>query len=158
MKTSSTLALSLCALLATPVLAQEVDPGDVSVLSQQGQRLKIAVPFGAEPGARIPVMRFHVAAVEASPGYRAPTLRGFTVSKPERRNVIFLQSAEPVDAPQLRLVLAVAGEQAQEYEYDIAVPPARATRVAGPAPSEATQPAPQRKPRARKPGNGLNRP
>jgi hypothetical protein len=106
---------------------QAIDLGDASVLSQQGQRLKIAVPFGSGPAERVPLLRFQVQSVEAGEGQSAPSARGFTISKPESRNVIFLQSAETITAPNLKLVLTIAGSPNRLVAYDIAVPPASAT-------------------------------
>lgn len=106
---------------------QGIDLGDASVLSQRGQRLKIAVPYGSEVGEKFPLLRFEVQSVEAAEGQSAPRARGFTISKPESRNVIFLQSAETVNASNLKLVLAVAGSPSKLVTYDIAVPPASAS-------------------------------
>ncbi len=125
--------LAVATLLGLPLAqAQEakvqgIDLGDASVLSQRGQRLKIAVPYGSEVGEKFPLLRFEVQSVEATDGQTAPSARGFTISKPESRNVIFLQSAETVNAPHLKLVLAVAGSPNKLVAYDIAVPPASAT-------------------------------
>lgn len=120
----------VCAFSACQTQAQSVDLGDASVLSQQGQRLKLAVPFGSEPGANIPLLRFQVQSVEAGEGQRAPSAKGFTISKPENRNVIFLQSEENVSASNLKLVLAVADGSGKRVAYDIVVPPASASTVA----------------------------
>jgi hypothetical protein len=104
-----------------------IDLGDASVLSQQGQRLKLAVPYGAEPGEKFPLLRFEVESVQVPEGHRAPNARSFTISKPESRNIIFLQSAENITAPSMKLVVAVAGNPGKRVEYDIAVPPASST-------------------------------
>jgi hypothetical protein len=138
-KRSKTVPSLLASLLALATLAclppaqaqdgkvQGIDLGDASVLSQRGQRLKIAVPYGSEVGEKFPLLRFEVQSVEAAEGQIAPTARGFTISKPESRNIIFLQSAETVNAPNLKLVLAVAGSPNKLVAYDINVPPASAT-------------------------------
>jgi hypothetical protein len=146
-KTASVLASLLrltavsWALLATAqaqaVTDQGIDMGDASVMSQQGQRLKIAVPYGSNVGEKFPLLRFEVKSVEAAEGQSAPSARGFTISKPENRNVIFLQSQEPITTSNLKLVLAVAGSPGKLVAYDIAVPPASAT---GPA-REVSKPA-----------------
>ncbi len=132
--------LTVAALLGVPLTqAQEtkvqgIDLGDASVLSQRGQRLKIAVPYGSEVGEKFPLLRFEVQSVEAAEGQIAPSARGFTISKPESRNIIFLQSAETVTAPNLKLVLAVAGSPNRLIAYDIVVPPASATSQVGATP------------------------
>lgn len=109
--------------------SQGIDMGDASVLSQQGQRLKIALPYGSHVAERVPLLRFEVQSVEAGVGQSAPSARGFTISKPESRNVIFLQSKETITASNLKLVLAVAGSPNKLVAYDIAVPPAGATTL-----------------------------
>jgi hypothetical protein len=113
--------------VAEAAQGQGIDLGDASVMSQQGQRLKIAVPYGSDVAEKFPLLRFEVQSVEAGEGQSAPSARGFTISKPENRNVIFLQSAETITAPNLKLVLAVAGSPGKLVAYDINVPPARAT-------------------------------
>ena len=125
---AATVGLALAC--AAQAQAQNIDMGDASVMSQQGQRLKVAVPFGADAGQKIPLLRFEVASVEAAEGYKAPVARQFTISKPENRNVIFLQSAETVTSPTLKLVLAVAGNPGKRIEYELAVPAATAGLVA----------------------------
>ena len=109
--------------------SQGIDMGDASVLSQQGQRLKIALPYGSNVAEKFPLLRFEVQSVEAGVGQSAPSARGFTISKPESRNVIFLQSKETITASNLKLVLAVAGSPNKLVAYDIAVPPASATTL-----------------------------
>lgn len=105
------------------VPAQAIDMGDASVQSMQGQRLRLAVPYGSAPGQRVPVMSISVASVEAPPGFTAPSPENFVISKPEHRNVIYLQSKEPVRAPSLKLVLNVADTQPTQVAYEVAVPP-----------------------------------
>jgi hypothetical protein len=130
-------AISWALLSTAPAIAatgQGIDLGDASVLSQQGQRLKIAVPYGSEVGEKFPLLRFEVQSVEAAEGQFAPSAKGFTISKPENRNVIFLQSKETISTANLKLVLAVAGSPNKLIAYDIAVPPASATTMAREAP------------------------
>jgi hypothetical protein len=142
----STLAAAASLLILCPPQAQAVeaksqgiDMGDASVLSQQGQRLKIALPYGSDVAEKFPLLRFEVKSVEAGEGQIAPSARGFTISKPESRNVIFLQSAETITAPNLKLVLAVAGSPNKLIAYDIAVPPASATTIAQETPKATVQ-------------------
>jgi hypothetical protein len=97
--------------------------GDPSVLSQQGQRLKVAVPYEPAPGERVPLLRFSVASVTAPAGQQAPSADTFVVSQPERRNIVYLQSREEVSASTLRLVLAVAGAAPQQIEMNLQIPP-----------------------------------
>lgn len=111
----------LAAVVSGPALA--VDLGDASVMSMQGQRLKVAVPYGSAPGEKVPVMRFMVESVEASDGKSAPKAADFVISQPEFRNVVYLQSLEPVNASHVRLVLSVAEPSAHRVAYDLAIPP-----------------------------------
>jgi hypothetical protein len=150
MKTSISLSASLLTVftmslgLASVVraeggLPQTISMGEASVMSQQGQRLKIAVPYGSDVGDKISLLRFEVQSVDAGSGQSAPSARGFTISKPEHRNVIFLQSAETVNTSNLKLVLAVAGSPGKRIEYEIAVPPASATVPVALAPAPAVK-------------------
>ena len=113
--------------------AHAIDMGDASVLSQQGQRLKIAVPYGSAPNEAVAVMRFAVGDVTVPAGYLAPKAGDFVISKPERRNFIILQSRESVNAPRVQLVLNVANNDAPKVAYDLAVPPARYSGAASTA-------------------------
>ncbi|HYF59317.1 MAG TPA: hypothetical protein VEA81_10205 [Burkholderiaceae bacterium] len=120
-------AALLAVLCAAPALAAAaVDLGDPSVMSQQGQRLKLALPYGSTPGERVSVSRFEVVSVQAPAGGRAPEPADFTIAKPERRNLVLLQSREPVDAPELLLAVRVADQPGSEQTWRIAVPAPRA--------------------------------
>jgi hypothetical protein len=124
------LAAALLALAcAAPAGAQQaaVDFGEPSVLSQRGQRLKVVVPYGSNPGERLSATRFEVVSVQAPDGWQAPDPAAFTVSKPSRRNLVYLQSSEYVDAPELTFAVRVAGEPGEPQSWTIALPPARAS-------------------------------
>ncbi|HVL59593.1 MAG TPA: hypothetical protein VM491_24135 [Burkholderiaceae bacterium] len=108
--------------------AAAIELGDASVMSQQGQRLKVAIPFGAIPGERVPVLRVMVESVEAPAGFAAPDAGGFTVAMPDRRRVIYLQSREPVTAPSLTMRLRIVGdEQSPSIPVTLRLPPAVAS-------------------------------
>lgn len=115
--------LALVVSLAVPAIAHAIDPGDASVLSQQGQRLKVVVPFGSAPGEHVPVSRFSIASVSVPEGHAVPNASQFVISMPERRNVVYLQSREPVNAPSVQLVLAIANSDTERVAYDLVVPP-----------------------------------
>jgi hypothetical protein len=112
--------------------APPLDLGEPSVLSQRGQRLKLALPYGSAPGERVSATRFEVVSVSAADGWRAPDPAGFEFAKPPRRNFVYLTSREPVDAPELTVVLRVADQPEGEQTWRIAVPPARAAVSAVP--------------------------
>ena len=128
----NTVLAAVLLLIASP-LVRAIDMGDASVLSQQGQRLKIAVPYGSSPNEAVAVMRFAIDDVTVPAGYMAPKAGDFVISKPERRNFIILQSREPVNAPRVQLVLNVANNDAPKIAYDLAVPPARYSDTASTA-------------------------
>lgn len=124
--------LALRPLLATGALlwagaaaaAPTLDLGDPSVLSQQGQRLKIVMPYGSAPGERVSPMRFEVVSVQVPEGFVAPAADDFTLSSPGQRNLVFLQSREPVDAPEVVLTVRVADQPDGTHTWRIGVPPA----------------------------------
>lgn len=129
----------LAALLALAAVgsARAIELGEASVLSQQGQRLKVAVPFGSGPNERVPVLRFAVTSVNTPDGQPAPAASDFTISKPDRRNVVYLQSGEPVALERLRIELFVAGNEVERISYDLKIPPQRfAASQADPAPAQ----------------------
>ncbi len=103
--------------------ANSVDLGDASVMSMQGQRLKIAVPYGSKPGEKIPVLRFSIESINGNSTNDKLQTSDFVISQPEFRNVIYLQSRDPVSASSVKLVLNVADNPVQQVAYDLAVPP-----------------------------------
>ncbi|MFZ4758473.1 MAG: hypothetical protein ACOYLX_09935 [Burkholderiaceae bacterium] len=112
---------------AVSAASTAVDIGELSVLSQRGQKLKLVVPYGSAPGERVSVTRFEVVSVEAPTGFRAPDPAGFSFAKPERRNLVILQSREPIDAPRLLVTVRVVDQPDSEQTFRVAVPPARAS-------------------------------
>ena len=130
----------LAATAATVRAQSALDLGAPSVMSQQGQRLKIAVPYASAPGERVPVLRFSVASVVADGGARAPAAADFVVSQPERGNVVYLQSREVVSASKVRLVLAVSGPAPQQVTLDLQVPPPMAAPAENAGSDESARP------------------
>ena len=114
--------------------SQAIDLGDPSVLSQQGQRLAIALPYGSAPGERISVTRFEVVSVRAPDGWSAPDPAGFSLAKPAHRNVVYLRSREAVDAPELALTVRVADQPASAQTFTVRLPPARVSVAQAPEP------------------------
>ena len=121
-----------------------IELGQPSVVSQRGQRLKIALPYGAAPGERVSPMRVSVVSASTSDASAAPSARGFTLMRPEQRNLLWLQSREPVTASHVTLWLQVAGQDGP-VRYELAVPPAR---FAAASASDAPPAAPRRAERA----------
>jgi hypothetical protein len=134
------LALAIAAVAPAAALAAgagaaptpTLDLGEPSVLSQRGQRLKLALPYGSAPGERVSASRFEVVSVTAPDGYRAPSPAEFEFAKPQRRNFVYLSSREAVDAPELTVVLRVADQPEGAQTWRIVVPPARAAVSAVP--------------------------
>jgi hypothetical protein len=121
-KAFATALLSLASLQANAV----VDLGEASVLSQQGQRLKVAVVYGSGPGERVPVTRFTVAEVRADASTTpAPRAELFTISAPETRNIVYLQSKEIVRTDKVQIVMTAADTPGKKVVYDLVVPPAK---------------------------------
>lgn len=107
-----------------------LDLGDASVMSQQGQRLKVAVGYGSAPGERIPVTRFSVVEIRSDAQSGLPIARNFTISQPEKRNIVYLQSRELVAAEKLQLVMRSSDQPTKDVVYDLVVPPARSALTA----------------------------
>jgi hypothetical protein len=107
-----------------------VDLGNASVMSQQGQKLKVAVAYGGELGEKVSAVRFVVDEVNVPAGFSAPPANSLTVLKPANRNVVYVQSTERFDAPNLQLVMRVAGTGGSEpTRFNLVVPAARLAAV-----------------------------
>jgi hypothetical protein len=124
-KLQRTLAVGalLCTISFNVIAA--VDLGDASVLSQQGQRLKVAVVYGSGPSERVPVTRFSVAEVKAEGSEPAPKAALFTISAPENRNIVYLHSKEIVRAEKIQLTMTAADTPGKKIVYDLVVPAAK---------------------------------
>lgn len=156
---ASFLATAPCTAAAQAPASESIDLGVPSVLSQRGQRLRIAVPFGSAPGARVAATRFTVAAVDVPSGFEPPRADDFVVLMPERRNVVILQSKAPMDASSASIELRVAGQP--PARFDVVIPPVRYAAdnsAATPAAtSRAATPSATRKPqRLARPDRGRN--
>jgi len=146
-------ALAAPAAASAPAALPALDLGAPSVQSQRGQRLKVAVPFGSAPGEPVSATRFEVVSVQAPAGFTAPDAAGFTISKPASRNLVFLQSRESIEAPELTLTVRVADQPEGAQTWTIGVPPARAsmpTALADAAPRASRAERPARRGTARK--------
>ena len=65
---AAAVALALAAPGLAAAQAATIDLGDPSVMSQRGQRLALALPYGSSPGERVSVSRFEVVSVKAPDG------------------------------------------------------------------------------------------
>lgn len=103
--------------------ANSIDMGNASVMSMQGQRLKIAIPYGSSPGEKVTVLRFSIDSISGDGAKDGLVASDFVISQPEFRNVIYLQSRDPVAVTNVRLMLGVADNPAHQVAYDLVVPP-----------------------------------
>ncbi len=99
---------------------QAVKLGEAGVLSQQGQPLKVNLPYSGS-AERVPLLRFTVEDVQVPEGFKAPSPRGFTMMQGENNNQITVLSRETVDAPNITMVVKVAGTT-ETRTYNLAVP------------------------------------
>ena len=106
---------------------QTVDFGAPTVLSQQGQRLKVVVPVRSAQDDRATAASFLVRETEVPQGYHALPAQDFTVMRPAMADYVVFQSGEVVDSPEVSLVVSVAGDPRSPYRMDLQVPPASAS-------------------------------
>lgn len=126
------LSALICACVSAPATAS-VLLGDLSVQSQRGQRLKVALPYGSGPAERVPLMRFTVEDVQVPPGFKAPSPRSFMMMQGESRNVVTMQSREPFDAPSVTMVIKVANQPNDALRtFTVAVPQAQTAAYEAP--------------------------
>jgi Tfp pilus assembly protein FimV len=115
-------ATSFCVL--ANVNAQAVKLGDAGVLSAQGQPLKVLVPYSGS-AERVPLLRFTVEDVQVPAGFEAPSARSFTMMQGENNNQITVLSREKVDAPNVTMIVKVAGTAGEAKTYNLVVPAAQ---------------------------------
>ena len=106
--------------LAAPVAA--VDPGEARVLSLQGQRLKVEIPYASAPGEPVSVVSFSVVAAAAPTGDQTLGAGDFELLQPEASNRLILRSAEAVNADRIDLVLGLGEQPGRQVLYQLVVP------------------------------------
>lgn len=106
---------------------QTVDFGAPTVVSQQGQRLKVVVPVRSAQDDRATAASFLVRETEVPQGYHALPAQHFTVMRPAMADYVVFQSGEVVNSPEVSLVVSVAGDPRSPYRMDLQVPPASAS-------------------------------
>lgn len=138
LKHASLAALAALGLSATSLPASAVDYpvnfGEPIVLSQQGQRLKVLLPFQSAPNDRATAAAFLVEKADVPDSYRAPDPRAFTVMRPDSSPYVIFQSKQDVHAPSIQLTVSVAGDEKSPYQMHLNIPGAQAsgaTRLAG---------------------------
>ena len=122
-----------CSVLPAPAAAADrsVDLGVPTVLSQQGQRLKVMVPIRSAPDDRATAASFLVRETEVPRGYDALPAQGFTVMRPALTDYVLFQSGDIVQSPEVSLVVSIAGDPRSPYRMDLQVPPASASSQGG---------------------------
>lgn len=118
---SALMAGAVIVAMAAPA-AHAVEFGTASVLSGKGQRLKVAIPFNAQPGQLLSVTQFQVVTSEASAGAAAPDPKRFTLSMPLDNNVLILQSEELIYADQVAVELGIASNDESNVRYEFRLP------------------------------------
>lgn len=124
-RSAASAAIAAFALLLAPAAAveQPIDFGAPTVLSLQGQRLKVLVPVASAPGDRATASSFLIRETEVPLGYEAVSAQAFTVMRPAGADYVVFQSREVVDSPQVSLVVSVAGDPRGPYRMELQVPP-----------------------------------
>ena len=121
--TALTAFLGVALLGMAPAAAVEL--GKPTVLSQRGQKLKVAVPFTAERGESTSVSRFAVESVTVPAGFAPVKADEMVLAKAPDLNVLYLRSERLVTAPGVELVLAFKDGRSQPVSYQLDVPEAR---------------------------------
>lgn len=118
-----TLAAACATLGATArAVDQTVDFGAPTVLSAQGQRLKVMVPVRSAPDDRATAASFMVRETEVPQGYATMPAGDFTVMRPAASEYVVFQSGDVVTAPEVSLIVSVAGDPRSPYRMDLQVP------------------------------------
>jgi hypothetical protein len=112
------------AVIGSPAFAveQTVDFGSPTVLSQQGQRLKVVLPVRSATDDRATAASFMVRETEVPQGYQPLPAQNFTVMRPATADYVVFHSGEVVDAPEVSLIVSVAGDPRSPYRMDLQVP------------------------------------
>ena len=125
--------LATCAAFGAPAGAvdQTVEFGAPTVLSAQGQRLKVVVPVLSPADDWATAASFMVRETEVPQGHAALPAGDFTVMRPAASDYVVFQSGDVVHAPEVSLVITVAGDPRSPYRMDLEVPPAGSARSPG---------------------------
>jgi hypothetical protein len=96
--------------------------GAPTVLSQQGQRLKVVVPVASTAGERATASTFMVRETEVPRGHPTLPAQDFIVMRPAVGDYVVFQSGDVVTASQVSLIVSVAGDPDSPYRMDLQVP------------------------------------
>lgn len=126
LKHASLAALAAAGLCATSLPASAIESplhfGDPIVLSQQGQRLKVLLPFRNNPYERVSAVSFLVDKAEVPEGFKAPDSEKFIIMRPDTSPYVILHSAESLRAPNIMLTVSVAGDPDSPYQIRLEIP------------------------------------
>lgn len=126
LKHASLAALAALGLAAFSLPASAVESsltfGEPIVMSAQGQRLKVLLPFETELGDRATAVAFMVEKAEVPDGYAAPRADRFTVMRPDSTPYVIFHSGETLHAPTIMLTVSVAGDPQSPYQMRLNVP------------------------------------
>ena len=114
------------ALASSPAGAVEtsVEFGAPTVLSSQGQRLKVVLPVKSAPDDWATAASFMVRETEVPHGHAALPAGGFTVMRPAASDYVVFQSGDIVRAPEVSLIISVAGDPRSPYRMALQGPQA----------------------------------
>ena len=99
-----------------------VNFGELVVLSEQGQPLKVLLPFEGTPNDRASVVAFLVENTEMPDGFRAPVARNFVIMRPDASPYVIFHSEEDLTAPQILLTVNVMGDPNSPYQMRLSIP------------------------------------
>ncbi len=122
-------AVGLGASLNAAAVEYPVNFGEPIVLSEQGQPLKVLLPFDGAPNDRATAVAFLVENTEVPEGFRAPVAKNFTVMRPEASPYVIFHSREDVKAPQIVLTVNVTGDPNSPYQMQLSIPDGSSSRM-----------------------------
>ncbi|MDO5055772.1 MAG: hypothetical protein Q4E06_00395 [Lautropia sp.] len=115
-------AVGLGASLSASAVEYPVTFGEPIVLSQQGQRLKVLLPFQSAPNDRATAAAFLVEEADVPATHKAPVARDFTVMRPDSSPYVIFHSKQDVHAPSIVLTVSVAGDENSPYQMRLNIP------------------------------------
>lgn len=113
---------SLLACLPAHAVEYPVHFGEPVVLSEQGQPLKVLLPFEGAPNDRATAVAFLVKNADVPDGFRAPITKNFVVMRPDASPYVIFHSSEDVQAPQIVLTVDVQGDPDSPYQMRLNIP------------------------------------
>lgn len=113
---------SLLAGLPAYAVEYPVHFGEPVVLSEQGQPLKVLLPFDGTPNDRATAVAFLVKDADVPDGFRAPVAKNFVVMRPDASPYVIFHSSEDVKAPHIVLTVDVQGDPDSPYQMRLNIP------------------------------------